>query len=362
MLDVDGPSLGLVLGPPGSGKTTLLSRVAAAAGGRSAWYRAGPEDDDEPALVRHLGQALSMAVAEPGLAELAEAGSVDALVVALESIENLSGHLVVDDLHEIAGSRAERALERFVSLRPRGVRILLGSRRPPALNTSRLLVSGELYQFDAEDLRFRSWEVEELFRVVYDRPLSPEAAAALTRRTGGWAAGLQLFHLATQAMSRSERERAVEELSGRSRLIRSYLARNVLEGLPVERRRFLLRTCTLSVLTGELCDELLGTTGSALVLDELERLQFFTTSMDGGVTYRYTRCCRRIWRSCWPMSWAERRPGPCTPGAPSCSSRPGALQPPYAPTRGLRTGVPSAGCSSTRCPPCPPRTTDCGPR
>ena len=103
----------------------------------------------------------------------------------------------MDDLHEIAGSRAENALERFVLLRPRGVRILLGSRRPPALNTTRLLVSGELYQLDGEDLRFRSWEVEELFRVVYDRPLSPEAAAALTRRTGGWAAGLQLFHLAT---------------------------------------------------------------------------------------------------------------------------------------------------------------------
>ena len=66
LLDADGPSLGLVLGPPGSGKTTLLSRVAAAAGEQSAWYRAGPEDDDEPALVRHLAQALSTALTKPG--------------------------------------------------------------------------------------------------------------------------------------------------------------------------------------------------------------------------------------------------------------------------------------------------------
>jgi DNA-binding SARP family transcriptional activator len=287
LLDADGPSLGLVLGPPGSGKTTLLSRVAAAAGEQSAWYRASPEDDDEPALVRHLAQALSVALADPGLGEAAEAGSVGALVVPLEKVGGLAGRLVVDDLHEIAGSRAESALERFLLLRPRGIRMLLGSRRPLALNTTRLLVSGELHQLDGEDLRFRSWEVEELFRVVYDRPLSPEAAAALTRRTGGWAAGLQLFHLATSQMSRPERERAVAELSGRSRLIRSYLAGNVLEGLPAERRRFLLRTCTLGVLTGELCDELLETTGSAVVLEELERLQFFTTSTDGGITYRY---------------------------------------------------------------------------
>ncbi len=59
------------------------------------------------------------------------------------------------------------------------------------------MVSGELVELDSDALRFRSWEVEELFRVVYREPLSPEAAAALTRRTGGWAAGLMLFHLAT---------------------------------------------------------------------------------------------------------------------------------------------------------------------
>ncbi len=98
--------------------------------------------------------------------------------------------LIIDDLHEITGTPAERALESFLSLRPRKIRMILGSRRPPRINTSRMLVSGELIQLDGEDLRFRSWEVEQLFRAVYAAPLSPEAAAALTRRTGGWAAGL----------------------------------------------------------------------------------------------------------------------------------------------------------------------------
>ena len=149
------------------------------------------------------------------------------------------------------------------------------------------MLDGELEQLDGEDLRFRSWEVEELFRTVYQRPLSPEAAAALTRRTGGWAAGLQLFHLATARLSRTDRERAIDELTGRTRLIRSYLARNVVDGLAPERRRFLLHTCTLGVLTGELCDELLGKPGSAALLDELEREQFFTTSTDDGLTFRY---------------------------------------------------------------------------
>ena len=34
--------------------------------------------------------------------------------------------LILDDLHEIAGSAAERALEQFVELRPHSLRVLSG--------------------------------------------------------------------------------------------------------------------------------------------------------------------------------------------------------------------------------------------
>ena len=277
----------LVLAPPGSGKTTLLAQLVESDGLPAAWYRAGPEDADEVALTRHLGFALGSALADPGIIEAAGSGRVADLVRRLDRPDVGPVRLVVDDLHEIVGTSAEAALETFLRLRPRTITIALGSRRQPGLNTSRLLVSGELIMVDGEDLRFRSWEVEQLFRSVYDAPLTPEAAAALTRRTGGWAAGLQLFHLATTQLGRVERERAVTELSGRSRLIRSYLARNVLDGLPSERRGFLLHTAALGVLTGNLCDALLETQGSAGVLAELEREQFFTTTSDGGLTYHY---------------------------------------------------------------------------
>ena len=49
-------------------------------------------------------------------------------------------------------------------------------------------MSGESSVIDAQDLQFRPWEVERLFREIYGQPLRPEDAAALTRRTGGWAA------------------------------------------------------------------------------------------------------------------------------------------------------------------------------
>jgi hypothetical protein len=82
-------------------------------------------------------------------------------------------------------TRAEQALESFLQLRPRKIRVILSGRRQPRIDTSRMLVSGELIQLDGEDLRFRSWEVEQLFRAVYDAPLSPEAAEPAGRHTAG---------------------------------------------------------------------------------------------------------------------------------------------------------------------------------
>ena len=217
---------------------------------------------------------------------------IDELLGSLDSAGCPPILLILDDLHEIAGSPAEVAFGRFLEFRPRPIRVIAGSRRPPTINISRLRVSGELREFGADDLRFRSWEVEDLFVGIFGQPLSPESAAALTRRTGGWAAALQLFHLATHGRSATERAKAVADLDGRSRLIRSYLTHNVVAELAPATRDFLVRTCTLGTLTGDLCDALLDRTGSETMLDELAERQLFTSSDDDGRTYRYHEVLR----------------------------------------------------------------------
>lgn len=285
---LDGNSrLGLVVAPPGSGKTTLLARVAAASPLPVAWYRVTADDAHESALVAHLARALRDALGID-----IEDTTMGTVLASLEGWSGPGAMVILDDLHEIAGSAAEVGLEQFVTLRPHQLRVLVGSRRQPGMNIPRLRVSGALQEISSDDLRFRSWEVEELFISVFHEPLSPESAAALTRRTGGWAAGLQLFHLSTNGRSAADRQRAVVDLGGRSKLVRSYLARNVLAELPEDRRQFLLRTCTLGSLTGALCDALLETTGSADILDELEQQQLFTSSEDDGTTFRYHEVLR----------------------------------------------------------------------
>lgn len=280
--------LALVVAPAGSGKTTLLAAWAGVAGGPVAWYRAESTDGSEPVLLAHLEAALAAV-----LPDLAGGWStVDHAVAELDTRTEPRVLLVVDDLHTLTGTPAEIALERFVDLAPPALAIVAGTRVAPAFNLSRRRVSGELLELSGDDLRFRSWEVERLFRDFYGEALRPDELARLARRTEGWAAGLQLFHLATRGKAVDERRRLLAGLGPSSRIMREYLARNVVAELPDELREFLVGTCVLRRLTGELCDALLEREGSRALLEDLERRGVFTVALDDEGTYRYHEVLR----------------------------------------------------------------------
>jgi DNA-binding SARP family transcriptional activator len=286
---VDRHRLTLVIAPAGAGKTTLLARFAASTRLPVAWYRAETWDDDPARMLRHLEASLGAAL--PGLP-----GGWTDVEDAARALEQWSGGpatLVIDDLHALEGTAAEAALSRLVDYAPPWLRILAASRVRPDFNLPRLRVSGDLLQIEGDDLRFRSWEVERLFRDFYRDPVPPGELAVLARRTEGWAAGLQLFHLATRGKSADERRRILGSVGSSTRLLREYLTRNVLAELPDELRRFLVDTCVLPRLTGDLCDRLLERRGSALLLEELARRQLFTVVVDEGEgSYRYHEVLR----------------------------------------------------------------------
>lgn len=280
--------LGLVVAPAGSGKTTLLTQFALSSGVPVGWWRAEPSDGSEETAVAHLERAL-VPVLEGVVGGW---GTVDDVAEALDGWTGDRALIAIDDLHAVWGTEAEAALERLVTLLPSGIVVLAATRRSPGFNLSRMIVSGDLLEIGQEDLRFRAWEVERLFRDFYGSPMPPNELAELARRTAGWAAGLQLFHLATRGKPAAERRRVLTQLGVRSRLLREYLARNVLDELPVHVRDFLMRTCVLGRLDAALCDELTGATSSAAVLEELEQRQIFTAALDGEGSYRYHEVLR----------------------------------------------------------------------
>lgn len=257
--------LAVVLAPAGSGKTTLLAHHAESVGTPVLWYRASRLDADPRSTA--LPQLIGTLGSDPVT-------------------------LIVDDAQLLIGTPAEAALDRLLADGPPGLSVVLASRRAPGLNLCRAEL-GDVTVVDADDLRFRSWEVEALFRDHYGAPLPPDDVAALTRHTEGWAACLRLFHLSTRSRSLPERRRAVAALTGGPRFARAYLAHAILQEVPAELRTFLSRTAVFEVLTAERCDRLLGTRDAQSHLEQLARLEALTSTDDGGRTFRYHEVLRR---------------------------------------------------------------------
>ncbi|PZF98615.1 BTAD domain-containing putative transcriptional regulator [Micromonospora endophytica] len=264
-LSVRPRSLGLVVAPGGCGKTTLLTQYADRVDGPVSWLRIEPADADPARVLARVDAARP---------------------------EGHGGLLIVDDLHLVEGSPGESVLlERALALTGEGLGVLIGTRRVSPLILTRHEFSDSLV-VDAEQLRFRTWEVERLLRDVYREPLPADDVAALARRLGGWAAGLKLYHLSTQGQPLPDRRRAVATLAVRSALSRDYLTRTVLAELAPDLHRFLVRTSVFEIVTAERCDRLLGGSDGQAALEELERRQAFTVSHDGGRSFTYHEVLR----------------------------------------------------------------------
>lgn len=283
-----GHRLGLIVAPAGYGKTTAMATLATSAGAPAAWYRVEAWDADEASLLLHLEAALRRVAPELSgpWQTLGDAAA------ALEASVTRPTLLMIDDLHTIEGTAAEALLERFIEYAPETLAILVASRSQPRFNLPRLRVLGRVVELGVDDLRFRTWEVEQLFREFYAQPLGPHELAELARRTDGWAAGLHLFHLATRNRSGDERRRVLGALGSRSRMIREFLTSNVLDQLPTELRDFLVATSVLGVLNGQLCDWYLNRQGSQTILLELHRRRLFTLALDGESSFRYHEVLR----------------------------------------------------------------------
>ena len=249
--------LALVVAPAGSGKTTLLARFAERVEGPVGWYRAEAWDADEASFPgpRRGRTGATARGHRHGLDNCCRCAKPSTPGRPARCCWSSTTYTRWKGLGR-GGPRTAHRLRPAQPDRDRRTRV------PPRFNLPRLRVSGALLEIGADDLRFRSWEVERLFRDYYQNPLPPEELARLARRTEGWAAGLQLFHLATRGHAPDERRRVLAALGPSSRLMRDYLTRNVLEQLPADLRSFLVETSVLGRLSAALCDQLLGRTDS----------------------------------------------------------------------------------------------------
>ena len=216
-LDAAAPD-GIVVihGPAGSGKTSLVADWIGTLERPVSWLTLDDRDRNAPELWANLLAAIdrlrpgcldqlagSLRKGEPSDAIVAE------LVVALDESHGAPATLVIDDFQMVADDASLVGFFRdLLRHLPRGLQLVVVSRSLPALSLDRVRLEGKVTMVGFDDLRFSVAEATELLgRMIpdVDESWSHETVAHM----GGWAAGLQLFALATRSTSVTEAELAM---------------------------------------------------------------------------------------------------------------------------------------------------------
>jgi LuxR family transcriptional regulator, maltose regulon positive regulatory protein len=308
--------LTLVAGPPGAGKTILLASWVA--GGRPpgpvAWVTVDPDDQDPARFWGHVLAALGQTGACPPdglLAHLEPSPGVDQrfLVSLVNGLDELPEPvvLVLDDLHEAGGPAMTAGLQFVLRHAPPQLRLVLATRVDPALSLHRLRVAGRLTELRAADLAFLRPEAEELLAGL-GIGLEDSELERLLERTEGWAAGLRLAALSLGECG--DPGRFVDDFAGDDRAVAGYLFEEVLARQPSQVQEFLLRTCVVERVCGELAGALVSSGDGERTLARLERDQVFTAAVGPARTwYRYhplfAELLRAELRHRWPREVPE---------------------------------------------------------
>lgn len=234
--------LALLVAPAGYGKTTLLAQAAAADARPCAWVTLTAHDDDPAHLIGSIARGLRGL--EPPLL------------------------LVLDDAHLLHAPAALGVLRLLAGQIAHGSLLALAARREPALGLGRMRAEGGAIELGAAELAMDEREGAELLRRA-GLELDDAQAAALVQRTEGWPAGLRLA--ARTLCGHGDPAAAVDGFAGDDRLVADYVREQLLTGLAPWELAFLLRIAPLDVLSGELCDAVLGCSGSGRVLRKLSR-------------------------------------------------------------------------------------------
>jgi LuxR family maltose regulon positive regulatory protein len=285
-LAVDRP-ITLVSAPAGFGKTTCVADWVATLDDRTvSWLSLDPADDDPARFFAYLVAALQKGDPELGrdIEGVLRAGQCPPAEVISTMLGNdlleLDGRvlLVLDDLQTIQDPLIMEVLEGLVAHPPGALHLVLVTREDPPLPLARLRANNWLTEIRARDLRFSPEDAGSLVNEVMGLDLAPDDVAELTRKTEGWAAGLQLAGLSMR--DRADPASLIAELSGSHRFILGYLTEEVLNRQPAEIQEFLLATSILDKLNGDLCNAVTGRSDSHALLGRLLDANLFLIPLD----------------------------------------------------------------------------------
>ncbi len=288
-------SIATIVAPAGYGATTLLSQWSAEDPRPFAYLAVDAEHNDPAVLLTHLSEALDrIVVVNPYVFEVLESpdgnslGSVTEGLGAAVATSPLPVALAIDNLHLLDNEEALHPLAIIGSYVPYGSLMVLASRSQSSV--APLLGRGWTLELGVADL---SLDAEQVAEVLSNQGLEPsdEDVTTILDQTEGWPVAVR----AAASSLRDGTVTAAPDFLGDIQPVAQYLRSEILDPLSRRDILFLLRTAVLERLSGDLCDSVLGTSGSATTLRRLESSALPLVPMDAEREwYRYHHLVRQF--------------------------------------------------------------------
>ncbi|MGH3210020.1 MAG: AAA family ATPase, partial [Trebonia sp.] len=284
----------VITAPPGSGKTVACTGWAAARARsrRIAWLSLDDGDRDPARFWACVTAALAAggtALGAPPLVPRSREARDDLPSDLVNTVRKLSSPvvLVIDDVHMLTDSEVLPGLALLIHHAPAALRLILCGRSVPGLHLAKMRLSGDLSEVQAADLACTSDEAE-----AYLGALGLAGGSArresLMRATEGWMAGPRLAAL----IAARDGDLNVDAMAA-DPIVADYMRDEVLDRQSPGIRQFLRCTSIAERLTPGFADQLTGESGSARILDTLDRQNNFV-SRDGQGKYRYHPFLRQV--------------------------------------------------------------------
>ncbi len=303
----DGLALPLILvaAPAGFGKSTLANAWLETVNLPSAWLSLDASDNNLGVFIAYLLAAIRSIIPNSMVESLASVTGLnlppvevlaDSLINEMDAL-NRDFVLVLDDYHVIQDEAVHEMLSSLLQHPPRGLRLVILTRRDPPLGLGLLRARNQLAEIRAHDLRFSAPEVTAFTERALGAPLAKDAVAVLTEKTEGWAAGLRLAMLTLRHHGNAEA--GLAGLHAENRYVLDYLMHEVLSTVPSPMAAFLLKTSILDQLSTSLCEAVIGPEvpdcDPQAALEWLEANGMFTVALDAqGQWYRYHHLFREL--------------------------------------------------------------------
>jgi LuxR family maltose regulon positive regulatory protein len=286
--------LTVIKAPAGFGKTCLAASWAEhlQRSGKAVAWLSIDAGDDEPARflynVAHVMRRAGDGMGDPAIDLIREISLVPPNTIITTLINDLAdvdedAYLFLDDYQFVTHRGIHDALSFLLRNAPSNFHLIVATRAEPVAPLARLRVQNQLLEVDVSALRFDLDEIRRFLEQEQLGALQPSELSMLLTKTEGWPAVMRII----ASTCGQDLESYVRRLTGEARPVGAYLTEMV-DGLPEEIYRFMLRTSILDRLCAGLCHAVTCLPSCQDLLESIEARQLLLLPLDPeGVWYRY---------------------------------------------------------------------------